>query len=317
MNKLRSIISAKQFNTETLEAIFKTAREMEEAVKNKDKKLLHTLLGMIMISLFYEPSTRTRLSFESAMKMLGGEVIGTENALVFSSAAKGESLEDSIRVVSDYGDIITLRHPEKGSAERAEGSSRVPVINAGDGADQHPTQALLDLYTIKKSFDEIKGLKIALIGDLLNGRTVRSLSYLIAKHHPENFIYLVSPQQARIGDDIKEYLDKKGVKWEETDELERILSEVDVFYQTRVQRERFEGKGDSVYEEVVNASRKLIISEKSLVGMKKNAIIMHPLPRLTEISRAVDNDHRAIYFDQALNGLYIRMALLKMILIGY
>lgn len=310
MRKLDSIIEAQQFDQETLECIFKTAEEMEE------KKYEDLLRGKIMTSLFYEPSTRTRLSFEAAMKRLGGEVISTENAKEFSSKAKGESLEDSIRVISEYCDVIVLRYYKEGGAKRAQNYSSVPIINAGDGIGQHPTQALLDLYTIKKTFDEVRGLKIAMVGDLVNGRTVRSLSYFFAKHYPNNEIFFISPNRVRMRDDIKEYLDRYQVKWKELENFDGVLSELDVIYQTRVQKERF--KDDrSIYEEIIHESEKLIIDRQRTEQMKSNAIIMHPLPRLSEIRYGVDKDPRARYFEQAKNGLYVRMALLKMILAGY
>jgi len=272
--------------------------------------------GKIMASLFYEPSTRTRLSFEAAMKRLGGEVISTENAKEFSSKAKGESLEDSIRVISGYADVIVLRYYKEGGAERAAAFSEgVPIINAGDGIGQHPTQALLDLFTIKKKFGRIEGLEIAMVGDLVNGRTVRSLSYFLAKHYPKNTIHFVSPEATRMRDDIKSYLDKYKVKWFETKDFREILSRLDVLYQTRVQKERF--SKSEIFDQVERESKKLSIRKSTLQYMKPEAIIMHPLPRLGEISYAVDKDPRAHYFQQARNGLYVRMALLKMILDEY
>jgi aspartate carbamoyltransferase catalytic subunit len=310
MKRLGSVIKAQQFDKRTMERIFATAKRMEELPPAK------LLDGMIMATLFYEPSTRTRLSFESAMLRLGGRVINTENAKEFSSAAKGESLEDSIRVVSGYADIIVLRYPKEGGAARAAAfSNGVPIINAGDGAGQHPTQALLDLFTIKKRFGKIEGLEIAMVGDLLNGRTVRSLAYFLAKHYPKNTIYFVSPEVSRMKDDIKNYLDRYKVKWIEAEDLKLILPKLDVIYQTRVQKERF--KNSDIYSLVCEQSDKLAISKRTLKAMKPEAIIMHPLPRICEISYAVDKDPRAYYFQQAQNGLYIRMALLKMMLDEY
>lgn len=310
MKKLESVIEAQQFDHETLEAIFSITREMET---NQPKDLL---CGKLVASLFYEPSTRTRFSFEAAMKRLGGEVISTENAREFSSAAKGESLEDSIRVISGYVDVIVLRYHKEGGAKRAQKFSNVPVINAGDGTGQHPTQALLDLYTILKACGTLENLSIAMVGDLINGRTVRSLSYLLSKHYPHNTIYFVSPVNTRMKEDIKEYLDRNQVKWLETDNLTEILPQLNVIYQTRVQKERFLDN-PALYERIVKESERLIIDEKKLKLMKSDAIIMHPLPRLTEISYGIDDDPRSLYFQQALNGLYVRMALLKMILVGY
>lgn len=311
MKKLGGVIEAQQFNAETLKTIFRIAEKMER------KPVQRFLKGKIMASLFYEPSTRTRLSFESAMKRLGGEVVSTENAQQFSSKAKGESLEDSIRVISAYCDVIVLRYHKEGGAERAQRFSRVPVINAGDGKGQHPTQALLDLYTIQKAFGGVNGLTVVMVGDLANGRTVRSLSYFLAKHFPDNRIIFVSPAQTRMGDDIKLYLNEHNVTWSETDDLRATAPVADVIYQTRVQRERFKDDAQSAYEEVVKEIERFTINAEILDLMKKKAIIMHPLPRVTEISFAVDKDPRARYFQQAENGLYVRMALLKMILAGY
>jgi aspartate carbamoyltransferase catalytic subunit len=266
-----------------------------------------------MASLFYEPSTRTRFSFESAMLRLGGSSLSTENAREFSSKAKGETLEDTVRVVSGYCDVIVLRYHKEGGARRASEFSGVPIINAGDGTGQHPTQALLDLYTIKKAFGGIKGLKIAMVGDLANGRTVRSLAYFLAKHYPDNEMFLISPSKVRMKKDILDYLDKYGVSWKEMNDFKSIIPDLDVIYQTRVQKERFE-EDREVYEEVVAESEKLIINTSKVETMKSSAIIMHPLPRTFEIRYGVDKDPRAKYFEQARNGLYIRMALLKMIL---
>jgi len=303
------IIEAQQFDKETIEYIFRVADKME---KSPPKNLL---TGKIMATLFYEPSTRTRLSFEMAMLKLGGKVITTENAHEFSSAAKGETLPDTIRTINGYRpDVIVLRHFQEGSSKIAQEFSKVPIINAGDGPGQHPTQAFLDLYTMEKQFGEIKGLKIALIGDLINGRTVRSDCYLLAKHYPDNFIYLVSLEETRMKDDIKNHLNDYHLKWEEIGELESILDEADIFYQTRIQKERFKDN-INLYEKIQKESERLIINADSLKKMKKEACIMHPLPRGPEISEEVDKDKRAIYFKQAENGLYIRMALLKLLLI--
>lgn len=310
MKKLSSIVEAQQFNRETIEEIFAYAEVMEK------RDPANVLKGKLMASLFYEPSTRTRLSFEAAMNRLGGNVISTENAREFSSKAKGESLEDSIRVISSYCDVIVLRYHKEEGAKRAQQFSKVPIINAGDGKGQHPTQALLDLYTIRKAFGKINGLSIALVGDLANGRTVRSLCYFIAKHFPDNKIFFISPEFTRMRSDIKEYLTEHNVVWEEADNFSGIIKDVDVIYQTRVQQERFE-EDRALLERVKRESERLIINEKVLYMMKKDAIIMHPLPRVTEISYSVDNDKRARYFEQAENGLYVRMALLQMILVGY
>jgi len=306
--RLYHIISAQQFSREILEEVFSCAEAMEEIAKRGGAEILKNKL---MATLFYEPSTRTRLSFESAMRRLGGEVISTEDAQQFSSAAKGESLEDTIRVVGGYADLIVLRHFESGSAERAAAVSPVPIINAGDGPGQHPTQALLDLWTIKKEIGHLDGLKIALVGDLAYGRTVRSLSYLLAKYKDVK-IYFVAPEVVRMRDDIKEYLKRHGVQFFEEDDLLKVASEVEVIYATRIQKERF-GERIDLYEK---AKDRYIIDQQVLRVMREDAVIMHPLPRVSEIKPEVDYDRRAAYFRQAQNGLYIRMALLKMILLG-
>lgn len=310
MNKIISIIESQQFDKKSIETIFKTAKEME------NQAFPNLLVNKVMATLFYEPSTRTRLSFEMAMIKLGGKIIGTENAREFSSAAKGESLEDTIRTISGYGvDIIVLRYNKQGGAKRAQKFSPVPIINAGDGAGQHPTQALLDLYTIKKHFGHIDNLDIAMVGDLKNGRTVRSLCYFLAKHYPNNRIHFISPKQTKMRDDIKKYLDKYKVFWSEHDRFEKPLPKLDVIYQTRVQKERFL-EDQSTYKKVIKASERLVIDISVLSKMKPGAIIMHPLPRVNEICYDVDKDPRAKYFEQARNGLFIRMALLKLILIN-
>jgi aspartate carbamoyltransferase catalytic subunit len=269
------------------------------------------LSGRIMATLFYEPSTRTRLSFEAAMLRLGGGVIGTESAGHFSSVAKGETLEDTIRIVGGYCDVIVLRHAEVGASRRAAQVSQVPVINAGDGPGQHPTQALLDLYTIAKERGSVDGLRIAMVGDLANGRTVRSLSYLLSKFDGVEITY-VAPPAVGMGRDIKAHLDEKGTLYRETEDLDAVLPEVDVVYQTRVQKERFANRMD----EYRRVSGVYVMDREALARMRPDAILMHPLPRVGEISEEVDADPRAAYFRQARNGLFIRMALLRMVLGG-
>ncbi|VFQ89971.1 unnamed protein product [Cuscuta campestris] len=307
---LEDIIDAQQFNRGTLDAVFEVAREMEKVEKGSLGSQM--LKGHLMATLFYEPSTRTRLSFESAMKRLGGEVLTTENAREFSSAAKGETLEDTIRTVEGYSDIIVMRHFESGAAKRAAATASIPIINAGDGPGQHPTQALLDVYTIEREIGKLDGIKVALIGDLANGRTVRSLAYLLTKYQDVK-IYFVSPDVVKMKDDIKEYLTSEGVDWEESADLMDVASKCDVLYQTRIQRERFGGRTD-LYEE---ARGKYIVDPDVLSVMQKHAVVMHPFPRLDEITVDVDGDARAAYFRQAKNGLYIRMALLKLLLLGW
>ena len=266
------------------------------------------LSGQVMAALFYEPSTRTRLSFEAAMMRLGGWTMGTDNAREFSSTAKGETLEDTIRIVSGYADVIVLRHNEEGAAKRAAGVSSVPIINAGDGPGQHPTQALLDLYTIRQELSRIDGIRIALVGDLANGRTVRSLTYLLSKFKDIE-IWFVAPPQVAMREDLKEHLTEHRIPWVETEDLDAVLPEVDVVYQTRIQKERFADPKD--YLALKGIYR---IDNRSLGLMRKYAIVMHPLPRVDEIAPEVDADPRAAYFRQAHNGLQIRMALLNLLL---
>ncbi|KAK9057191.1 hypothetical protein SSX86_024558 [Deinandra increscens subsp. villosa] len=308
--QLHDVIEAQQFDRDMLSAIFEVAREMETIEKtSRGSQILN---GYLMSTLFYEPSTRTRLSFESAMKRLGGEVLTTENAREFSSAAKGETLEDTIRTVEGYSDIIVMRHFEGGAAQRAAKTANIPVINAGDGPGQHPTQALLDMYTIEREIGKLDGIKVGLVGDLANGRTARSLAYLLAKYNDVK-IYLVSPQVVKMKEDIKEYLTSKGVDWEESADLKEVASKCDVVYQTRIQKERF-GERTDLYEQ---ARGKYIVDRGVLDVMQKHAVIMHPFPRLDEITVDVDDDPRAAYFRQAKNGLFIRMALLKLLLLGW
>ena len=304
--KLHHVIEAQQFDLPTISKLFEVAAEMENLVARGGSDDFRSRL---MATLFYEPSTRTRFSFEAAMHRLGGRVISTENAAEFSSVAKGETLEDTVRIMNGYADVIVLRHSEVGAARRAAAVSRVPIINAGDGVGQHPTQALLDLYTIHKEIGSIDGLKIAMVGDLAQGRTVRSLAYLLSKFKGIK-MYFVAPPLLKMKEDILEHLREHGTWFTEETMLDRVLPEVDVVYQTRVQKERF---GDRIAD--YESCRGIyVINQDSLRLMKSNAIIMHPLPRLDEISMEVDQDRRAAYFRQAQNGLFVRMALLKALL---
>jgi len=304
--RLHHIIEAQQFDLPTMLEVLDTAACMEQVVARGGMTDYH---NRIMAMLFYEPSTRTRFSFESAMHRLGGHVISTENAAEFSSVAKGETLEDTIRILNGYADVIVIRHKEVGSAKRAAAVSRVPVINAGDGPGQHPTQALLDLYTIRKEIGHIDGLRIAMVGDLAQGRTVRSLTYLLSKFQ-DVVLYFVAPPLLKMKEDILEHLRERNVTFFEETSLEKVLPLVDVVYQTRIQKERF---GDRIadYEKCRGI---YILTSESLKLMKPQSLIMHPLPRLEEIAMEVDLDPRAGYFRQAQNGLYVRMALLTMVL---
>ena len=258
--------------------------------------------GVILAALFYEPSTRTRFSFEAAMHRLGGQVLSADNAAKASSAAKGESLEDAIRVVSGYADAIVLRHSEIGSAARAAQVASVPVINAGDGAGHHPTQALLDLYTIRKELGRLDHLRIGLMGDLRNGRTVRSLAMLLSCF-PGNELVLISPPGLRMGDDVLRSLDGATVR--QTTDLAGVVADLDVLYQTRIQAERFESA--EAYERYRGV---YVVTTDVMRELPEHAILMHPLPRVGEIDPQVDADPRAAYFRQARNGLWIRMAVL-------
>lgn len=299
--KHEHIIGAKQFNRDDLEELFEIAREMERIVEDGGTNKYE---NKVMTTLFFEPSTRTRLSFESAMSRLGGKVIGTENAAMFSSTIKGETLEDTIRVVSAYSDVIVMRHTDIGAAQRAAKVASVPIINAGDGAGEHPTQALLDLYTIQKEIGHIDDIHIVMIGDLAYGRTVHSLSYLLANFKNIR-ISFTAPDYVQIPDYVKKFLGENGVSYEEERDLAKVVPSADVLYQTRIQKERFTSEAE--YE---NARGQYIIDQHVLNLMKEKSIIMHPLPRAGEISEEVDLDPRAAYFRQAHNGLYIRMALL-------
>lgn len=300
---VKHIIKSQQFSQDIINYIFDKADYIQ---KHPNKP--YDLTGRIAATLFYEPSTRTRLSFESAMLRMGGQIITTENAKDFSSASKGENIEDTIRVVQNYADVIILRHYEAGSAKRASLVSNIPIINAGDGPGQHPTQALIDLYTIRKEFGQIDGLTIAMCGDLLNGRTVRSLSYLLAKYKKIT-IWMVSPTQVQMKDDIIHYLKENGVIVKLTSSLDAVLKHADVIYQTRIQKERFDD-----LDEYNQVKGKLIISKDSLQLMKQKSIIMHPLPRLDEISPDVDTDPRAAYFRQAATAVAVRGAILSWVL---
>src|SRR5438874_2499832 len=230
-SRMRHVIESQQFSRALLEELFARAEE----IKREPHRFMGRLAGQVMAALFYEPSTRTRLSFEAVMLGLGGQTMGTANAREFSSTAKGETLEDTIRIVSGYADVIVLRHNEEGASKRAAAVSTVPVINAGDGPGQHPTQALLDLYTILKERGSIDGVRIAMVGDLANGRTVRSLCYLLGKYEGVR-VTLVAPPAVAMGADIKAHLDERGVAYEETELLDPVLPEVDVVYQTRIQK---------------------------------------------------------------------------------
>jgi aspartate carbamoyltransferase catalytic subunit len=263
------------------------------------------LHGRLLATVFYEPSTRTRFSFEAAMYRLGGQVLSAESATRASSAAKGESLEDAIRVVGGYADAIVLRHPDAGAADRAASVAPVPVINAGDGPGHHPTQALLDLCTIKKELGRLDHLRIGLAGDLRNGRTVRSLAVLLSRF-PGNELVLVSPPALRMREDVIGSLEQARQAVHETDDFAGAIPGLDVLYQTRIQAERFESP-----EEYERYRGVYVVTVEVMGQLPEHAIVMHPLPRVGEIDPLVDADPRAAYFRQARNGLWVRMAVLN------
>ena len=302
---LDHVISAQQLTPEISSALFEKADELRENPSEE-------LKGKVLATLFYEPSTRTRLSFESAMLKLGGKVIRTENAKESSSATKGESIEDTIRVIGSYADCIVIRHSQEGIAMKAAAVSPVPIINAGDGKGQHPTQALLDIYTIQKELGTLQDLKIAMVGDLASGRTVRSLSYALGQFQRMGIeIIFVSPENLEMGEDVKNYLKEHDIKFVEEQDLDKVLPEVDIVYMTRTQQERMSA------EDYEKAKGKYCINMDNLKLVKENARIMHPLPHVEEIDLPIDvekTDKRVAYFRQAENGLYTRMALLSMLL---
>ncbi|ACX73300.1 aspartate carbamoyltransferase [Methanocaldococcus vulcanius M7] len=297
---MRHLISMRDIGKEEILEILEEAREMENLLNTK--KPLKLLEGKILATIFYEPSTRTRLSFETAMKRLGGEVI-TMTDLKSSSVAKGESLIDTIRVISGYADIIVLRHPNEGASRLASEYSQVPIINAGDGSNQHPTQTLLDLYTILREIGKIDGIKIAFVGDLKYGRTVHSLVYALSLFDNVE-MYFVSPKELRMPKDIIDDLKSKNITFYEIEDLKDIGDDVDVLYITRIQKERFPDPNE--YEKVKGCYK---IKKDYVIG--KKFIIMHPLPRVDEIDYDVDNLPQAKYFKQSFYGIPVRMAILK------
>ncbi|PLX06446.1 MAG: aspartate carbamoyltransferase [Marinilabiliales bacterium] len=298
--KNKSLISISDFSKEEY---FKILDLAEEFQKNPNQKLLD---NHVVASLFFEPSTRTRLSFETAIQRLGGRVIGFSEASS-SSVSKGESLKDTILTVSRYADLIIMRHPIEGSARHASDVTDIPVINAGDGSNQHPTQCMLDLYSIRKTQGTLENLNLFLVGDLKYGRTVHSLLQAMAQFNPVfNF---VSPPSLRMPQEYKNFLDERGIKYYEHDQLDENINHADVVYVTRVQKERFSDPME--YEKVKNA---YILKNSMLKDTKENLKILHPLPRVNEISTDVDSNNKAYYFDQAENGVYTRMAIMALML---
>ena len=298
------ILSVSQFARTDLEYIFAVAEEMRTMVARVGT--FDLLKGKILTNLFYEPSTRTSSSFTAAMERLGGSVIPI-NEVKYSSVSKGESLPDTVRTLECYSDVIVLRHPETGAAATAARYCRKPVINAGDGTGEHPTQALLDLFTIREELGRLEGLTVTMLGDLKYGRTVHSLARLLTLYGAK--LNYVSPEVLRMPQYIVEELGKFGVEQKEYTTLDPVLTQTDVLYVTRVQKERFEDL--SVYESVKGA---YVITPEILKNAKQAMVLMHPLPRVGEISMDVDSDPRAAYFRQMEYGLYVRMALLAMVL---
>jgi len=305
MGKLSSkdVLRSDQFSKDEITLILETARRYEAAVDAGE--VLDVMKGKVLSTLFFEPSTRTRLSFETAMLRLGGGVITVAEARS-SSAAKGESLHDTIKTVEGYADVIVLRHPQIGAAKEAAEATHRPVLNAGDGAGQHPTQSLLDLYTILKEQGKVDGLRIALTGDLKNGRTVHSLALLLS-NYDVSFLF-VAPDALKMPREIVEQVKAAGVDVAETDDLATAIREADVLYMTRIQKERFEDTAE--YDRLKDA---FILRRAMLSEAKSNFTIMHPLPRVNEIETDVDDHSGAAYFRQSANGVPIRMALLALV----
>ena len=294
--KNRSLVSIDDLNTEEILKILDHAVEFE---KNPVSRLLE---GKVIATLFFEPSTRTRLSFESAINRLGGKIVGFTDSGV-TSVSKGETLHDTIRMVSSYSDLIVMRHPIEGSARFASEISSVPVINAGDGANQHPTQTMLDLYSIRKTQGTLDNLNLFMVGDLKYGRTVHSLMMAMSRWNTTfNFI---SPEELKMPEEFKLYLDNLGLKYYEHLDFTDIISRADIIYMTRVQRERFSDPIE--YEKVKNV---YVLKNAMLANTKPNMRILHPLPRVNEIHTDVDSNPKAYYFEQALNGVFTRQAIL-------
>ena len=299
----RHLMNPLDFSVEELEELFDLAGDIE---KNRDK-YAKVCEGKKLATCFYEPSTRTRLSFEAAMLNLGGEVLGFSEASS-SSAAKGESVSDTIRVISCYADICAMRHPKEGAAYVAASKSKIPVINAGDGGHQHPTQTLTDLLTIRSLKGRLDYFTIGLCGDLKFGRTVHSLINALSRYSNINFVF-ISPEELRVPDYITEMLNEKGIAYKEVIRLEDVISELDILYMTRVQRERFFNE-----EDYIRLKDFYILTKDKMSFAKKDMMILHPLPRVNEISVEIDDDPRAAYFKQAQYGVYVRMALILTLL---
>jgi aspartate carbamoyltransferase catalytic subunit len=297
--EIKNVLSIDDFSREMLEEVFEEASRMKEMKREEKNKLLE---NKVIATLFFEPSTRTQLSFQTAIQNLGAKIIGFSDANT-SSTKKGETLEDTIRIVSSYCDGIVMRHSQNEAAKIAQAATQKAIINAGDGTNEHPTQAMLDLFTIKENFESIDGLNIGLLGDLKNGRTVHSLIKALNNYNAN--LYFISPKELTMPE---KYKSKIKNSFTELSELEKVLPELDVLYVTRVQKERFENEIE--YDKIKDC---FVINKKCLEKAKEGLKVMHPLPRVNEISRDVDALENAIYFEQAENGLYVREALLKII----
>ena len=300
---MRHLMSPLDFTTKELDALFDLANDMEQ----NRAKYAHACDGLKLATCFYEPSTRTRLSFEAAMLNLGGQVLGFSDA-GSSSASKGESVSDTIRVISSYADICAMRHPKEGAPMVAAGHSSIPVINAGDGGHQHPTQTLTDLLTIRSLKGRLDTLTIGLCGDLKFGRTVHSLIHALTRYDNIHFIF-ISPEELRVPDYITEMLREKEIGYEEVIRLEDRIGDLDLLYMTRVQRERFFNE-----EDYVRLKDFYILNKTKMELAKEDMLVLHPLPRVNEISVEIDDDPRAVYFKQAQYGVYVRMALIYTLL---
>ncbi len=300
---MRHLMSPLDFSPEELDRLF----DLAEDIKANPAKYAHKCDGRIMATCFYEPSTRTRLSFESAFLRLGGQVLGFSEASS-SSAAKGESVSDTIRVISSYADICAMRHPKEGAPMVAASKSLIPVINAGDGGHQHPTQTLTDLMTIRSMKGRLSGFTIGLCGDLKFGRTVHSLINALVRYPDIKFIF-ISPDELKVPDYITDMLRDKGIAYEEVTSLDEVMPRLDLLYMTRVQRERFFNE-----EDYIRLKGYYILTKEKLEKAKSDMLILHPLPRVNEISVDVDNDPRAAYFEQARYGVFVRMALILTLL---
>jgi len=298
--KNKSLVSIHDITKEDYKKILDLAEKFEA---NPRRRILE---DYVVATIFFEPSTRTRLSFESAASRLGAKVVGFSD-VASSSVKKGESLKDTILMVSNYSDVIVMRHPKEGSARYASEVSPIPVINAGDGANQHPTQCLLDLYSIRKTQKKLENLNIAFVGDLKYGRTVHSL--VIALTNYNTTFHLVSPEELKLPSSVKRYIKEKNLTYHQYTEMDEVIPKVDILYMTRIQQERFADPLE--YERVKNA---YVLKNKMLNDAKKNLRIMHPLPRVNEINVDVDDNPKAYYFNQAENGVYVRQALLSTIL---